>query len=293
MSDPAKRPREGGERSRRRYRSDGTPIWGKRAIDGPGIWASCVKGKEKQSVGELYDLFESLASELWPESATTGGSGNEEGCNSSDDGAIEEELDLEKRIATELASITRPRKEQRFANCQTNTPCVIFISCKAPIDPVALVLKHIENVTNTGVTRTRYTHRLTPVANTCVANAVEITSLARRVLKPFIAGNPDSEFRYKVELKVRNHNTLPRQTIIDAIVSCVPSGWIVDLQDAEVFILVEVFKSVCGIGIVKNYYTHLKFNVMEIANLKNAESNKLEGAGRVTGKEFSAVDREA
>jgi hypothetical protein len=56
---------------------------------------------------------------------------------------------------------------------------------------------------------------------------------------------------------------------------------------------VSLWQSVCGIGIVKNYYTHLKFNVMEIANLKNAESNKLEGAGRVTGKAFSAVDREA
>ena len=29
-------------------------------IDGPGVWASCVKGKEKQAVGELYDLFESV-----------------------------------------------------------------------------------------------------------------------------------------------------------------------------------------------------------------------------------------
>jgi hypothetical protein len=40
---------------------DGTPIWGKRAIDGPGVWVSCVKGKEKQTVGELYDLFESVS----------------------------------------------------------------------------------------------------------------------------------------------------------------------------------------------------------------------------------------
>jgi tRNA acetyltransferase TAN1 len=57
---------------------DGTAIWEKRSIDGPGIWVSCetssrivseaspefetsgVKGKEKQTVGELYDLFESV-----------------------------------------------------------------------------------------------------------------------------------------------------------------------------------------------------------------------------------------
>ena len=110
----------------------------------------------------------------------------------------------------------------------------------------------------------RYTHRLTPVTNTCVANVLEIKSLAQRVLKPFLAQHPGSEFRvrlkanekkdigeidsslactqYKIELKVRNHNSISRQTIIDTIVSCVPSEWSVNLCDAEVFILVEVFK---------------------------------------------------
>jgi tRNA acetyltransferase TAN1 len=204
---------------------------------------------------------------------------DEKGHNDPDDGEVEE--DLEKQIAKELAVISRPRREQRFANCQTNTPCVIFISCKAPVDPVQLVLKHIENVERTGVTHTRYTHRLTPVTNTCVANATEIKSLAQRVLKLFLAQNPDSDYRYKIELKVRNHNTLSRQLLIDTVVSCVPSGWTVNLEDAEVFILVEVFKSTCGIGIVKGYYAHQKFNVMEIANMKNTEA-KLGGEGRVT-----------
>lgn len=54
---------------------DGTPIWGKRHVEGPGVWVSCafivitvwylaihsglgVKGKEKQTVGEVYELFE-------------------------------------------------------------------------------------------------------------------------------------------------------------------------------------------------------------------------------------------
>jgi hypothetical protein len=80
MAD-TKRPQQGGERpKKKRFRSvresaspsddlvflprcaqDGTPIWEKRSIDGPGIWVTCVKGKEKQTVGELYDLFESVS----------------------------------------------------------------------------------------------------------------------------------------------------------------------------------------------------------------------------------------
>lgn len=278
----SKRPREDGAKPRKRYRSDGTPIWGKRAIDGPGVWVSCVKGKEKQTVGELYDLFESLASELWPGSAVVEETGDDEShanSNDSDDHEVEE--DLEKQIAKELASMKRPRNEKRFVNCQTNTPCVIFISCKPPVDPVQLVLKHVENVERTGITHTRYTHRLTPITNTCVANVPEIKSLSQRVLKLFLAQNPGSDYRYKIELKVRNHNSLSRQSLIDTVVSCVPSGWTVNLEDAEVFFLVEVFKSVCGIGIVKGYYAHQKFNVMEIANKKNGDA-KLEGEGRVT-----------
>ena len=39
----------------------------------------------------------------------------------------------------------------------------------------------------------------------------------------------------QMELKVRNQNTMSRQLIIDSIVSCVPSGWTVDLDDAKVF----------------------------------------------------------
>lgn len=119
--------------------------------------------------------------------------------------------------------------------------------------------------------------------------------------------------QYKIELKVRNHNTLSRQILIDTVVSCVPSGWSVNLDDAEVFFLVEVFKvrsvddgmhkrerallmnrfgqSVCGIGIVKGYYEHQKFNVMEIANKKNAETEH-RGEGRLITRERASDETE-
>jgi hypothetical protein len=51
-----------------------------------------------------------------------------------------------------------------------------------------------------------------------------------------------SIMQYKIDLKVRNHNSLSRQLLIDTVVSCVPSAWTVSLEDAEVFFLVEVFK---------------------------------------------------
>lgn len=272
---------------KRKYRSDGSsPTWVKRAIEGPGIWASCVKGREKQTVGELYDLFESLASELWP---IDGRDHKEERPGSDDEGG-----NVEDQIARELAAIKRPRTESRFANCQTNTPCVIFISCKPPVDPVKLVVTHIENVQKTGVAKTRYTHRLTPVSGTCIANLPEIYSLCQRVFSPFFAENggddPPKTHKYKIELRIRNHNTLTRMEIIQEIAQCVPVSYTVDLDNPDVFILVEVFKNTCGVSILKDYYRCQKFNVMTLAHEKNEPESFKDGAGRVKGKETTSVE---
>lgn len=48
--------------------------------------------------------------------------------------------------------------------------------------------------------------------------------------------------QYKIELRIRNHTTLSRPTIIQTIADCVPEGHVVNLTDPTIFILVEVFK---------------------------------------------------
>ncbi|KAJ3555076.1 hypothetical protein NP233_g12292 [Leucocoprinus birnbaumii] len=217
---------------------DGTPIWEKRSIDGPGIWVSCVKGKEKQTVGELYDLFESvrvpdgrswtvlnlyqLADDLWPQEPPEPG---EQG-----------ELSLEAQIADEMSSLQKPRKEKRFGD---------------------YILFSIQ-----------YTHRFVPVSGNCVANLPEIESLCRDVFHNFFQSRLERKYTYKVELRIRNHSTVSRPVLIQHIARCMPEGHTVALENPDLFILVEVFKSVCGVSVVEDYYRLQKFNVMEIANTR-------------------------
>ncbi|KAJ7253332.1 hypothetical protein B0H12DRAFT_1116683 [Mycena haematopus] len=248
----------GNDRRKKKYRSDGTPVWGKRYIDGPGIWVTCVMGKEKQAVGELYELFNGLGAELWPEP--------QEDNDHDSDAESDEGLSIEAQIASEVSAMKRPKKEQRFTNCQTNTPCVVFISSKPPIDPVKLVMKHVQNVNETGLTHTRYSLRFSPVSASCVTNLPEIQALCRTVFEPFFGEAADQKFKYKIELRIRNHTTLSRTNLIEAIAKCVPEGHTVDLDDPELFIIVEVFKSICGVSVVRDYYNLQKFNVVEIAN---------------------------
>ncbi|KAF8910554.1 hypothetical protein CPB84DRAFT_1763965 [Gymnopilus junonius] len=269
MSDSKRKSQGNDNKRKKKYRSDGTPIWGKRHIDGPGVWVSCVKGKEKQTVGEIYELFESISSEIWPHNGPTDGS-------SSDEASGDAVLSLEDQIAKEVSAMKRPRVEnaahQRFANCQTNTPCVVFISCKSPVDPVELVVKYIKSVQETGVTHTRYVHRLVPVSGTCIANLPEIQALCKKVLKDFFDKHSNVTYKYKIELRVRNHTTIPRPTLIQNIAQCVPEGHTVDLENPQIFVLVEVFKSICGVSVVEDYYQLHKFNVAEIAKRNDQPS---------------------
>ncbi|GLB40252.1 putative THUMP [Lyophyllum shimeji] len=262
MAD-TKRPSKSGDKKKRKYRSDGTPIWAKRYIDGPGIWVSCVKGKERQTVAECYDLFDSVASELWPIDAQGIGT-----TDSDPDDELENDLSIEAQIASEVSAMKRSKAEPRFVSCQTNTPCVVFISCKPPIDPVKLVTRIVEDVEATGVVRSRCIHRLVPVSGSCGANLPEIQALCRTIVEPFFAQHPNKTFKYKIELRVRNHSVISRPDLIQHIAQCVPEGHTVELTDPEIFILVEVFKNVCGISVVEDYYAHQKFNMTEIAKTK-------------------------
>ncbi|THG97327.1 hypothetical protein EW026_g4644 [Hermanssonia centrifuga] len=263
-----KRKSDARDKPRRRFNYDGTPI--QRSIDGPSVWVTCVRGKERQAVGELYDLFGQLASELWPDSSLTTG-----GASIAEDSDDDADSDIEKAIAKEVSSMKRPRKEQRFANYQTSTSCFVVLSCKSPVDPVLLVTKHVGNVLEKG-----YTQRLSPISATCSTNLQEMKTMLIRLLQPFLSADEEKVFSYKIELRTRNHNTLSRPQIVQELATCVPAQHKVNLEDPEVFILVEIFKSTCGMSIVRDYYRLQKFNVMEIA--KTEEPGFKPNEGRIS-----------
>ena len=52
----------------------------------------------------------------------------------------------------------------------------------------------------------------------------------------------ESGYQYKIELRMRNHNTMSKSALIDGLAKAIPERHKVDLENPEVFILVEVFK---------------------------------------------------
>jgi tRNA acetyltransferase TAN1 len=91
--------------------------------------------------------------------------------------------------------------------------------------------------------------------------------------------------------------------IIQEVAKCTLSNYTVDLDDPDVFVLVEAFKdrvpfrfrwvlilwhwhvqSTFGVSIVEDYYWFQKSNVMELANAHNEPERFEKGVGRVQDK---------
>ncbi|KAF8604582.1 hypothetical protein BDV93DRAFT_605888 [Ceratobasidium sp. AG-I] len=262
----------------------------RRSINGPGIWAMVVKGKEKQAAGELYNIIETISDEMWPKPPATGLAAPE-GDSDSDDS--EDDQDIEKQLAKELSDINKKKpkgsSERRIASCPTDTACVVYMATKPPIDPVVVTLRHMEQVAQTGVSGTRAILRLVPASAICAATMPAIVALATELFAPVFGDSEAGSKKYKIELRIRNHQVLSKEDVIKQIAQCVPAdkGHIVSLTGQDTTILVELFKGICTMAVVSDFEKYRRFNVAQIVQEKHKQTQGTDSSLRVTLPESS------
>lgn len=249
-----------------------------------------VKGKEKQAASELYGIIESISDQLWPQPPAT------ETNAAADSDGPEDEEDIEKQLAKELSDMNKAKpkdsQERRIASCLTDTTCVIYIATKRPIDPVRVTLHHMQQVAQTGVSGTRALVRLIPASGVCPANMPAITSLATELFAPAFAGEGVEPQKYKIELRIRNHQVLAKEEAIKAIAQCVPSdkGHTVSLTNQDTTILVEVFKAICTIAVVPDYEKYKRFNVVQIVQEQHKNKGEKDAEGSRVAPQAAATE---
>lgn len=96
--------------------------------------------------------------------------------------------------------------------------------------------------------------------------------------------------QYRIEPRIRSHTSLSRDTLIPLIASCIPDNAAhrVDLVNAEIVILVEVLKNVCGIGAMEDYERLGKLNVQTLAQRAQNLAPSRVGDGKAKKDEDAA-----
>lgn len=288
--------------ARKRFKADGTKI-SSTTIHGPGIFVTCVKGKERFAGRDLRDVLEPIADKLWPterplETTTDAPPDDDEDDDDEDD-------DIEAMISKERAKIHEEHAEsteltgerykrsnkpkRRIVIHHTDTPCVLFVGCEPPIDPVRLTLSYLDQIKQTGSAQTRSVQRLEPIYDTCIAALPELLILGEKIFKEKLGGvdaDAKPQVSYKILSRIRNCTKLTSAKIIEELPRKVPPSHRVSLTNPDIVILVIAYKSVAGIGIAPRFEELKKYNVSQLVDVPDLD---LDQGGRSRSRVTNAV----
>lgn len=223
---------------------------------------------------------------------------------------IEEPVSIEDELRAELASLReadsktfgkrkapqqpgkgaeggqqeKPTTAPAFRLMETGTECLVFIGVHHLLDPFDLCDTFLSEVERTGEARSRIISRLSPVAGLCLANHQELDLFARRVLPKYFPA--DGAGTFKIDPRIRSHNTLGRNEVIELTAQAIPrspggGGWRADLKRADKWVVVEIHKAQAGIGVLSNYVRFCKMNPLELANsIKTKRLEEQDGGGK-------------
>ncbi|KAF8443346.1 hypothetical protein BGX38DRAFT_1120220 [Terfezia claveryi] len=244
-----------------------------------GVFATCIKGKEARCVGELYSLFDKYSEKLYGPFEKGEAAGNDTP-DDNDDDDDDGEMDIEAMMAKELDSMRNTGKKGKqpsnadnalenkmFVSVKLDTQCVLYFRTNPPINPSNFVHAICSDFAASGTKQSRYTSRLTPIERTGKATVEGIEEVAMHVLKPHFHEGQEG-VRFAIRPSLRHHDVLTRDVIIKTVARCVGLQHKVDLKNYDVLILVEVYKNMCGISVVKDWEKLKRFNLEQIQQIR-------------------------
>jgi len=224
-----------------------------------GFLLTC-NNREREAVREGYNLLNEFADKLLgPEKKKEDDNTVEDlDCDDIDNAFDKEKGDLAEEKSKEFS-------ERRFQQVESGANNCMFIKTTLE-DPELLVNDIIAHISETKVQKARFILRMIPILGTCKAYEENIEKLAEKILSNiFTAG---TEMTYSILFKTRNNNKVSRDDTIrtlGGVANRLPGKTSVDLKTPDVCVVVEIIRTVCCIGIARNYFARKKFNLVELA----------------------------
>ncbi|CEJ02060.1 hypothetical protein RMCBS344292_16077 [Rhizopus microsporus] len=235
----------------------------KRSDESTGILISCNVNAETRALGQVTNCLETYITKLFPDHQSTWI--RFEGPYDIDEVDQEEcEEEGEKEKKEDKAE----RKERKFQAVDAACGGLVFFRFRVNVKPTEFVLKFMDYIKQLPeeekkqeLEKIRYTTRWIPFDYICPAITERIEKCFERVKQDHF--NSDSkDATVAIVTEIRNNILISKNDIIQTIAPLIPSNYKVNLKTPTFVIFVSVFKSACGITVLKDYYQRKKYNVM-------------------------------
>ncbi|WFD28389.1 hypothetical protein MNAN1_003399 [Malassezia nana] len=172
-----------------------------------GLFVSCARGKERKAALDLTDVLNEYAAQVYPPLSKN--AQEDDDMDALRNGPPPPPAkstptdDIEAQVHAELAALRAPARTAHVLPLDTDTECLCFLACPAPVDATRLVQRLLHDTETTGETCSRYAQRLTPVRALCHADPESIRAMAPRALR---AAFPKDRAR---TVRSCTHHTVP------------------------------------------------------------------------------------
>ncbi|KAJ3023752.1 THUMP domain-containing protein 1 [Thoreauomyces humboldtii] len=222
-----------------------------------GIYCFVTMDREVQAVAEMKSLLEEYLDTIYgPQENQADDSGSEDGDVSD---MLNKELKQLKAVKTD--------KKQQFQWCKTNMDCIIFLRTHAPIEPSSFVHTMLKDLESRNIKRTRYTQRLHPVQATCRAYMADIKIMAEKLLAPHFKVPDQEPIRWAIEPRIKWNDAMKRDELIKEVAAIVGDHHTVNLTKPELTVVIDVYKNICAMSVVRDYPELGKYNLEKVFDL--------------------------
>ncbi|KAI8379402.1 uncharacterized protein BYT42DRAFT_593522 [Radiomyces spectabilis] len=226
---------------------------------------SCGVHSETRALGQVQNCLEKYVQELFPDCESTWT-------------RFEGDLDVEETDDNkeDTTAVDDKRKEKKFQAVDAACGGLVFYRFRINVKPTEFIDKMMDAMSQLSkpeleelLPRIRHTARWIPLDYICPATTERMAKCFERLREDHFKEVSDDDKRtVAIVTEIRNNISLKKEDIIQTIAPLIPKGLKVDLKKPTDVIFVTVFKSVCGMTVLKDYYEKKKYNIVGLLQEK-------------------------
>ncbi|KAI9492697.1 hypothetical protein BDB00DRAFT_883363 [Zychaea mexicana] len=237
---------------------------------------SCTVGSETRALGQVKNFLDATVHTLFPEHELTwerfegdldvpelvknSGDGKEEAEEKDDNNEKTNEANGKEEPDAEPSS----KKDKRFQGVDSACSGLLFFRFRVNVKPTDFMSKLIEQKDLIDANKIKYCSRFVPIDYICPATTDRMTKCFERLREQEL--DPiKTDTKVAIVTEIRNNISLKKPDIIQLIAPMIPKEhFTVDLTKPDIVIFCTVFKSVCGMSVLRDYYPRKKYNLIAL-----------------------------
>ncbi|KAI9281851.1 hypothetical protein BY458DRAFT_202010 [Sporodiniella umbellata] len=221
---------------------------------------SCNVNAETRALGQISNCLETYSTKLFPNSQSTW---------TRFKGQLDiDQIDLEEECV-QVPSENNPNyKERKFQAVDSACGGLVFFRFRIDVKPSEFVRRFMDYIKQLPeddrkkeLSKIQYTSKWIPFDYICPATTERIQRCFENVKNEHFNDQKSTE-TVAIVTEIRNNISITKSDIIQSIAPLIPSNYRVDLKKPTLVIFVSVFKSACGITVLKEYYERKKYNLL-------------------------------